>query len=249
MSVLGPVGQVPLPRLVLLLTMDPTKPHLCHDASFLNLWMVDVLFKLDSIVHLSRYVSQESYQTVPDDKSGYNNLFLAEASRTYFRIQWGGQCFVFNTLPFGWKSSPFIYHSIGLVATNFFHSLGVPCLLYIDDPHNGQLQVDLTRGPYSQLETADEHNLVGANSAIFLVSCYLVQLVYFLGLFKSIFCPAQVVPYLGFLSDSVQQAFHLILVKKEKFLIVACQILASETCRKVFLFLLQSQGLSCLQER
>lgn len=72
--------------------------------------------------------------------------------------------------------------------------------MYIDDRHNSQLQVDLTRGSYSQLQTADERNLAAANSAI-----------------------------LGFLSDSVQQAFHLIPAKKEKFLNIAHQTLACKT--------------------
>lgn len=121
-----------------------------------------------------------------DDKSGYDHLLLADASRTYFGIQWGGWYFVYNTLPFCWKVSPFVYHSTGLVATNFLRSLGVPCLLYIDDRHNGQLQVDLTRGPYSQLQTADERNHAVANSAVFLFSYYLIRLGIF-WVFSSLF--------------------------------------------------------------
>jgi len=141
-----------------------------------------------------------------DDKSGYDHLLLAEESRTCFGIQWGGWYFLYNTLPFGWNISPFVYHTTALVATDFFRSLGIPCLLYIDDRHNGQLQVDLNCGPYSQLQTLGERNLAAANLAIFLVCYYLVQLGYFLGLSKSILCPAQVVPYLGFLLNSARQA-------------------------------------------
>ena len=192
-SVLGRVSQIPQPHLELPLTVEPTKPRLCHDARFLNLWMIDVPFKLDSIVHLSRYVSRESYQTVLDDKLGYDHCLLTDAGQNYFGIRWGGwyfvnntlpfgflnlwmvdvpfkldsivhlsryvsresyqtvlddklgydHClltdagqnyfgirwggwyFVNNTLPFGWKISPLIYHSTGLVTTNFLHSMGV----------------------------------------------------------------------------------------------------------------------------
>ena len=35
-----------------------------------------------------------------------------------------------------------LYYNTGLVATNHFHAIGVPCSLYIDDSHIGQLQVD-----------------------------------------------------------------------------------------------------------
>ena len=100
-SVLGRVSQIPQPHLELPLTVEPTKPRLCHDARFLNLWMIDVPFKLDSIVHLSRYVSRESYQTVLDDKLGYDHCLLTDASQNYFGIRWGGWYFVNNTLPFG----------------------------------------------------------------------------------------------------------------------------------------------------
>ena len=55
----------------------------------------------------------------------------------------------------------------------------------------------------------DERNSAAANSAIFLVCYFLVQLGYFLGLSKSILC--------------------LILAKKEKFLILVRQILGCST--------------------
>ena len=54
--------------------------------------------------------------------------------------------------------------------TSFFRSIGIPCLLYIDDRHNGQLQVSLDEGEYGSLATADERNLAAAKSAIFLVA-------------------------------------------------------------------------------
>ena len=64
----------------------------------------------------------------------------------------------------------------------------------------------------------EERNLAAAKSAVFHVAYYLIDLGYFLGLSKSILTPQQVVPYLGFLSDSVRMVFHLIAEKKGKFL-------------------------------
>ena len=72
-------------------------------------------------------------------------------------------------------------------------------------------------------------NLAAANSAIFLVTYHLVQMGYFLGLSKSILYPAQVVPFLGFLSDCTLQAFCLIPAKKEKFITLVRQILGCLT--------------------
>jgi len=80
------VGEVDPPHLILPLTVEPTKPRLCHDARFLNLWMKDVLFRLDSLMNLPRYVGRDTYQTILDDKSGYDRLFLTKDSRTFFGI-------------------------------------------------------------------------------------------------------------------------------------------------------------------
>ena len=100
------VGVAYPPHIVLPFTVEPTKPRLCHDARYLNLWMCDTPFSLDSVSDLPRYVQRNTYQTVLDDKSGYDHILLAEESRTFFGIQWGGWYFMYNTLPFGWKLSP-----------------------------------------------------------------------------------------------------------------------------------------------
>lgn len=224
-SLVGRVEQKRPPFLVLPLVVEPSKPRLCHDARFLNLWMMDKPFKLDRVVDAPRYVSKNSYQTVLDDKSGYDHVLLSEDSRTFFGIQWGGWYFTYNTLPFGWKISPYVYHSIGLTVSNYLRTLGIPCLLYIDDRHNGQLQVDFGKGEYDTLETSEMKNLAAAKSAIFLAAFYLVRLGYFLGLSKSILRPRQVVPYLGFLIDSKREVFNIIPEKRRKFLELIEEIL------------------------
>ena len=104
-SLLGHISKVPPPHLVLPLTMETTKPRLCQDARFLNQWMKDMPFVLDKLIDLPRYVSHDTYQTVLDDKSGYDHLFMTSDSSTYFGFQWGGWYFVYRTLPFGWKIS------------------------------------------------------------------------------------------------------------------------------------------------
>ena len=49
---------------------------------FLNLWMEDKPFTLDTLNDLPRYVAKDSYQTVLDDTSGYDHILLLEDSRT-----------------------------------------------------------------------------------------------------------------------------------------------------------------------
>ena len=224
-SLVGRVGKVTPPHIVPPLTVEPSKPRLCHDTRYLNLWMKDNPFSLDTLNDLPCYVTKDSFQTVLDDKSGYDHILLTESSRPFFGIQWGGWFFTYNTLPFGWKVSPFIYKTTGLFATGFFRSIGIPCLLYIDDRHNGQLQVSFEKGEYGALATADERNSAAAKSAIFLIAYYLIRLGYFLGLSKSILIPAKIVPYLGFMADSSREMFHLIPEKKEKFIALIHEIL------------------------
>ena len=73
-SLVGKVGQVGPPPIVLPLTVEPTKPRLCHDARYLNLWMLEKPFSLNKVTDLHRYVFKDSYQTVLGDKSGYDHL-------------------------------------------------------------------------------------------------------------------------------------------------------------------------------
>lgn len=203
-SLLGKVGDVQAPHIVLPLTVEPSKPRLCHDARYLNLWMRDKPFTLDSLNDLQRYVAKDSYQTVLDDKSGSDHILLTDQSRTFFGIQWGGWYFTYISLPFGWKISPYVYHTTRLLATNLFRSIGIPCLLI------------------SVIDTMDNFKF-----QIFLVAFYLVRMGYFLGLSKSILTPLKIVPYLGFLADSSMEVFHLIPEKKHKFVTLVQETLQS----------------------
>ena len=57
-SLLVPVGHVPIPHLALPLTVKPAKPRLCYGVTFLNLWIADQPFTLDHLCDVPRYVCQ-----------------------------------------------------------------------------------------------------------------------------------------------------------------------------------------------
>jgi len=139
--------------------------------------MRDRPYKLDTLLNIPRYVGRDTYHTILDDKSRYYYLLLTKESRTFFGIQWGGWYFVYNTLPFRWKISYFVYHSTGLMASDFFRSMGIPCSLYINDRHKGQLQIPPSQGAYADFISSNEHNLAAAKSAIFLVAYFLIKTV------------------------------------------------------------------------
>jgi hypothetical protein len=53
-SLWGKVGNSP-PHLVMPLTIEPSKPRLCHDNRFLILWIKDSPFRLDNLAMIPRY--------------------------------------------------------------------------------------------------------------------------------------------------------------------------------------------------
>ena len=225
----GKVGVDSPPYLVLPLTVEPSKPRLCLDARFLNLWMKDMPFSLDKLADVSRYIYKGSFMTKCDDKSGYDHVLLSSSSQTYVGFEFGGFWFVCATLPFGWKISPYIYHTIGLAASGYLRAQGIPCSLYIDDRLNGEILT--STGPWSVLPAyrQPEYRFKAALVAIFCVLSVLVDLGYTIGISKSVLFPTTVVEYLGLLVDSTKQPF---LVPKRKIVSWAAlreQILA---CKK-----------------
>ena len=86
LSIWGKEGEHEPPHLVMPITVEPSKPRMCHDERFLNLWMKTPSVSFDPITDLPRYVDPNHYQSKLDDKSGYNHFLLSEDSRTFFGL-------------------------------------------------------------------------------------------------------------------------------------------------------------------
>ena len=122
------------------------------------------------------------------------------------------------------KANAYIYHAVGLAATSHIRCLRVPCSQYIDYRHVGQLALhqDLQRSlKWSNFQLAE--------AAVFIVCSILVLLGYFIGLSKSDAVPQTKIRFLGFLSDSILQAFLIPHDKKIKFATPRDSILQSRT--------------------
>ena len=210
--VVGPVGEVEPPHLVLPITVEPSKPRMCHDERFLNCWIKDCPFKLDYLMDLCRYDDPGHYQTTFDDKSGYDHIRLHLRSSTFLGFQWEGWYFTYACLPFGWKTIAFVYNTIGLTATHFIRSLGVPCSQYIDDRHVGQLRLR----PRANSMCAFS-NFQLAQMAAFIACLVVISLGYFIGRKKSCLISSTAKRLLGYICDSENQAFLLPKIKKDKF--------------------------------
>lgn len=60
-----------MPRVIMLLLVEPTKPRLCHDERYLNLWMKDTPFKLDKLKDVHHMVDLSASMICCNEKSGY----------------------------------------------------------------------------------------------------------------------------------------------------------------------------------
>ena len=221
LSVWGEICRVQPPYLVLPLTVESSKPRLCHDERYLNLWIKDLPFKLDHLSDLPRYVLPGHYQTSFDEKSGYQHVYHHPSSRTFFGLQWQGFYFTFYTLPFGWKASAFLYHNLGLAVSGAARSFSVPLSQYIDDRHVGQLFVQSSEQPWAPSYRNSE-------AAAYILCYLLVEAGYFVNLEKSQCVPSTFVTFLGFICDSIRQAFVLPEGKRVKFKELREDILASK---------------------
>ena len=207
-SCLGKVGTVSPPHIVAPLTVEPTKPRLCINLMYLNNWIRDVPFSLDTLKNVPRTVKDGAFFTTIDDKSGFDNVFLSDDSFKLVGFQWGGYFFWFKTLPFGFKLSSFVYHTLNLQPTSYIRrKFSIPMFLYIDD----RLVEEVRRQDLQQ----------GVNTAIlanYIVCELLSRLGYCINLDKTLFVPSQTVVFLGFIIDSVERCFRLTDSKKAKFI-------------------------------
>ena len=220
MSVIGKVGECDPPYLVLPITIEPSKPRMCHDERYLNLWVRDFPFTLDTLKDVPRMVGKDSCMSSIDDKSGYNHILLHADSRKYFGLQFGGWYLVFNTIPFGFKPSAYIYHTTGYVPVSYCRELGVPVLLYIDDRLIGECLQESGSGG------GDDE--VAALRGLFIVCQVMTRLGYYLNLEKCNLKPSRSLKFLGMICDSEKLAFRLPLEKKASFCALRDFILASE---------------------
>lgn len=53
---LGRVGECTYPQIIMPLTIEPSKPRMCHDERFLNLWCKDSPFALDTLKSIPKLV-------------------------------------------------------------------------------------------------------------------------------------------------------------------------------------------------
>lgn len=131
--VIGKVGECSWPYIVKPLTFEPSKPRLCHDDRFSNLWVNDSPFHLETLKNVHRLVNEGACMVTTDEKSGYDHVRLSVESQRYFGIKFGDYVMVYTVLPFGFKASPYTYQTIGMVMTSYLRTLSVLTVQYLEN--------------------------------------------------------------------------------------------------------------------
>ena len=188
-----------IPVVVSPLGVEPKKPRALWDGRYVNEFCRDIPFAMDNAAKVAEVAWEGAYFFKLDHKNGYHHVPIAEESRKYFGVFWKGVFYVFAVLPFGWKESPIIYHSLTEAVAMYCRSLGIPMLAWIDD------MLSMTEQLYKDCE--DDIQFQSAMRSMVVVSIILFKAGYFLGLTKCFLIPEKVMTYLGIECDSLKTRF------------------------------------------
>lgn len=86
LRVLGKVSECEMPHIVMHLTIEPSKPRLCHNKKFFNLWVKDLPYQLDASRDVHRLVGCNAFLITTGKKSGYDHVRLSYDSQGYFEL-------------------------------------------------------------------------------------------------------------------------------------------------------------------
>ena len=94
-------------------------------------------FKFEDWKTLKQYINLNSYGFVFDLKSGYHHVDIHKSFQTYLGFSWEinnvVKYFVFTVLPFGLKSSAYIFSKVLRPLVKFWRSQSIKLVLYLDD--------------------------------------------------------------------------------------------------------------------
>ena len=192
-------GDPAIPTVVSPLGVEPTKPRALWDGRYVNEFCRDIPFSMDNAAKVAEVAWEGTYFFKIDHKNGYLHVPIHEKSRKFFGICWKGVYYVFTVLPFGWKTSPVIYHSITEAAAMYLRSLDIPMLDWIDD------MLGMTQHCFKG--DSDEEQFQSALRAMVVTTYVLFKAGYFLGVPKCNLIPEQIMTYLGIDCDSKHEKF------------------------------------------
>lgn len=83
--------------MVIPLTVEPSKPRICHDERNISLWVKDLSFRSETLKDIHCLVDKKALLITCDEKSGYSRIKIDEESEEVFDIQFGKLFMVYTT--------------------------------------------------------------------------------------------------------------------------------------------------------
>ena len=127
------MGEPVIPTVVSPLGIEPNKPRAIWDGRYVNEFCRDIPFHMDNASKVAEVAWPNAYFFKLDHKNGYLHIPLHRQSWNFFGIRWNNVYYVITVLPFGWKTSPLIYHTVTEALAMYVRSLGIPILCWIYD--------------------------------------------------------------------------------------------------------------------
>ena len=205
------------PIVVCPLSVEPEKPRAIWDGRYLNEYIRDTPFSMDGVNKVAEIAWKDAYMFKLDHKNGYFHVSIAPGSRKYFGIYWNQIYYVLCVLPFGWKSSPYIYHTLTEAVNMYIRSLDIPMLGWIDDML-GVLQQLFQFATNEQQFQSSCRSMVVVTYVMFMAG-------YFLGRDKCILVPQKIITYLGINCDTAKQRYFVPEKRVHKYLLILQSIL------------------------
>ena len=106
----------------------------------------------------------------------------------FLGVWWKGTYYVFAVLPFGWKTSPLIYHTLTEAVAMYLRTMDIPMLDWIDDMLGMTLQ---------QFAQASDEQFQAALRAMVVTTFVLFKAGYFLGAVQVLSNPRTTYDLLG----------------------------------------------------
>ena len=208
------------PRVVSPLGIEPNKPRAIWDGRYVNEFCGEFPFHMDNAAKVAEIAWPNAYFFKLDHKNGYLHIPIHRESWKFFGILWNGIYYVVTVLPFGWKISPLIYHTVTEAVAMYIRSLGIPILCWIDD------MLGLTEQKFK--DENDEAQFQSALRSMVVVTQILFQAGYFLGISKCNLIPEKSMVYLGIECDSLHTRFLVPEKRVSKYLPILQTFLARQ---------------------
>ena len=123
--VVSPLGVVP--------KRGTDKFRLTVNMRFVNRHLGKKPFKFEGLKDLADLAERGDHAVSYDLMSGYYHVSLHPRSKTFVGFKWEGRYYVYNCLPFGLSTAPWVFSKVTRELAMYWRKGGIKLLPYLDD--------------------------------------------------------------------------------------------------------------------